>query len=575
MSWFSSDDKKKIEVNALLRELEEKVITPKYWEKLKPLSQESDEPETYDNFLKRVGEPVLKPDATLIAREMAYRPIAETWAERERQKAVLRKARLIREKEEARIMEREEREARQRAERDQRDAQRKLEREQREAQHKLERELEKERQNPTPQVQPPDSPDDIPYNIRDQHIFIPGRTRHGKTSQLINLIKRDIDNGHGVGVLDPKGDLIRRLCAILPENRLDDCIYLDLETPIPLDIMRRTTDPEALVGDIKALVLKGDTTLKRAEPILTRMVYTLLEVPGTRFTDIEDIFTVPKRKKAILDALEKINPERHDYWRNNWPSPDRWEPLVNRMTDFTQNKSLKAILGEPAPELDLRKAMDERKIILVNLGGTGEAREIYGALLVSRFQQAAFSRTDIHESKRVPFFLFVDEFENFQTSSFAKIFSVAGGLGLRIAVGNQYIDQLNDDIRHAVIGNAGTFIIFQIREMLSLFRNVVHPYDFEHIGRLPKHQAIYKIGDQPPIFKWTKAPPKFEADEERIADQIALKLKAKTLAKYGPSDKRNTSAQNGSKRPVHNDPSDTTKNMPKLEEDDEDIKPGA
>jgi hypothetical protein len=440
-----------------------------------------------------------------------------------------------------------------------------LERHQKELDRKREREEEQERRNPTPKIKPSTYPIDLPDEIREQHIFVPGMTRHGKSTQLLRIITADIENGEGVAVLDPKGDLIRHICAILPENRIQDCIYLDLETPIPLDIIRPTVNPEYLVGDIKALVLKGDTTLKRAEPILTRIIYTLLAVPETRFTDIEEIFTNPIRKKEILDVLERTDPERRQYWAINWPAQDRWEPLVARMTDFTQNRSLRTILGDKKPRLDLRREMDTRKIILVNLSGTGEVREIYGSLLVSRFQQAAYSRTDTHPSKRVPFHLFVDEFENFQTSSFAKIFSVAGGLGLRLTVGNQYIDQLSEDIRHAVIGNAGSFIIFKIRECLPLFETVIHPYNTKWLGLLPRYQAVYKIGDEPPIFKWTPKPPDFSEIEEQQSDQMIARLKANTLRDYGPTP--DTSGQNSPKRTGDKSAGNATGNVVPLKQD--------
>lgn len=420
-------------------------------------------------------------------------------------------------------------------EREEREAQRKREREEAEEKRKREREEERERQNPTPVVQPITFPTDIPLSIRNQHIFIPGATRHGKSSHLLKLIMADINLGKGVAVLDPKSDLVKKICVFLPVSRFKDCIYLDLKTPIPLDIMHHAADAESLVGDIKALVLKGDTSLKRAEPILTRLVHTLLKIPDSRFTDIEDIFTIPRRKKEIMLQLEQLDPARYEYWKNNWPSNDRWEPLVARMTDFTENRSLKTIMGDPNPRLNLRTIMDHNKIVLVDLGGTGEVREIYGALLVSRFQQAAFSRTDVHERQRIPFSLFVDEFENFQTSSFAKILSVAGGLGLHLAMGNQYVEQLAEDVRHAVINNTGSFIIFKLQESLQLFRNIVYPYDYNHLGRLPKYQAVHKIGDLPPIFKWTTEPLEFTQEHEKYGDSVIKELKAATLRDYGPT----------------------------------------
>jgi hypothetical protein len=405
----------------------------------------------------------------------------------------------------------------------------------REEARKREREAEIERRDPTPNILPASSIPKIPFEIRDQHVFVPGMTRHGKSSQLFHLILDDINNDRGVALLDPiKGDLITELLPHIPKRRLKDCIYLDLRHPIPLDVMRPTPNPEDLVGDIKALILKGNTTLARAEPILTRLIYALLLIPGSKFTDIEDVFTIPRRKDWFLENLEKIDPRRYEYWKDNWPSGGEFSPLLSRMTDFTENPSLRVILGDPFPILNLRKAMDERKIILVNLPGSSEVTQIYGSLLVSRFQQAAFSRANVPKNERVPFCLYVDEFEIFQTSSFAKILEAAGGLKLYLTLGNQHI-----------------------------FSTIIHPYKPHHLGQIPKHQAIFRIGDNPPEFHWTKAPP---PPNEKLAEQIRQRLiqqTKETYATYGTIRSGDNTPSNSSTLP-HNEGNDRK---------DEDIKP--
>src|ERR1035437_5797006 len=146
------------------------------------------------------------------------------------------------------------------------------------------------------------------------------------------------------------------------------------------------------------------------------------------------------------------------------------------MTDFTVNPSFSAIFSDPSPKLNLRTAMDERKIILVSLPGKSEITQIYGSLLISRFQQAAFSRADTPDrSKRVPFCLYVDEFEAFQTSSFDKILEAAGGLKLYLTLGNQHVFQLTDEILHGILGNVGTYIIFKLGESFEKFETKIHP----------------------------------------------------------------------------------------------------
>jgi hypothetical protein len=143
----------------------------------------------------------------------------------------------------------------------------------------------------------------------------------------------------------------------------------------------------------------------------------------------------------------------------------------------------------------------------------------------------------------------VDEFENFQTSSFAKILSVAGGLGLRLTVGNQYIDQLTPDIRHAIFGNVGTYIIFHVEEQLNLFTNIVHPYNVNHLARLPKYQAVYRVAGHEPVFRWTKNSPPI--DKHR-AEAMATLLKGNTRSEFPPH--KAPSAQSSQNRTGDNAP---------------------
>lgn len=408
---------------------------------------------------------------------------------------------------------------------------RELNQEQRELDRRKEKEAEQERKDPTPVIS--QEPPVIPYSIRDQHIFIPGATRQGKSTQMLHLILEDIKRGDGVAVLDPvKAHLVRDLCSLIPEKRIKDCIWLSLKNPIPLDIFRATPNPEQLVGDIKSLVLRGNETLSRAEPILTRLVYSLLQIPGSKFTDIEEVFTDKQRKQWFMEELASRDPRRFRYWSDNWPKDAAADPLINRMTDFTENPSLRMILGDPYPQLDLRKAMDERKIILVDLSGPPEIAEIYGTLLVMRFQQAAYARADRDPRTLTPFNLYVDEFEHFQTPSFAKILEVAGGLKLHLTVGNQHVYQLSDDIRHAIFGNVGTFIVFKVREGFDLFSTVIHPYQAYRLPQIPKHQAVFKVGDRQPVFAWTRKPPSISLKDSAECRGIFLR---NTLKQYGPS----------------------------------------
>jgi hypothetical protein len=386
-------------------------------------------------------------------------------------------------------------------------------------------------EHPDPFIHPQDFPVDIPYELRDQHVFIPGKTRHGKTTLMHRMIVQDIENGAGATVLDPKGNLVKSLLNFIPPDRKDDCFYLDLKNPVPLDTMsfRDDDEKEQLVGELKYIVTKGDETLKRADAILTRFFYMLLTVPKTTFLDTHKFFANRTRQEEILTALKPIDPERWAYWKQNFPSPEKYDPILTRMAKFVEHPSLQKIFGLSDNPLSIPWIMDNRKILLVNLGGSGESKDIYGSLLVAKFLQATLRRGGIDDHKVIPHHLYVDEFERFQTSAFDEIFSVAGGLGLRLVVGNQFIGQLEERIRRSLFGNAGTFIVFKIGEDTNLFKNAAYPYDHNVLARIPKYQAMYKIGDNTPVFKWTP-PPLPEPNHPSFAQHI---IEA-TSARFGP-----------------------------------------
>jgi hypothetical protein len=427
-------------------------------------------------------------------------------------------------------------------EREARELQRKSESEAKELQRKLEREAEQERRDPTPQYVSPEHQIAISRETRSYHIFMPGATGQGKSSQMFHLIMSDINEGHAVAVLDPKGDLVRRLCAYIPEKDLSRCVYLDVEHPVPLDILGKSGNPEFLIQDIKNFIIKGNKTLEQAGPRLSRLIYCLLQIQDSSFIDIEYFFTRPKRKEQILASLRALANQR---WYEMCEAelahlkPNDYQPITGRMTEFTLNESLHTIMGHPTPLLNINDLIKQKKIVLINLAGTGEPREVFGTVLMSLYQQAALLRSTsdpryfIPEGQRPPICFFVDEFEDFQNPSFATVYSKARGLGLHITVGVQYIGQLISEDRRSIIGNSGSNIIFHLEEDLNLFENKIRPYQTYRIGQLERYQAIFKIIDQTPIFKWTKAPPPFTEKESHLATGIIKTLIQQTQDAYG------------------------------------------
>ena len=303
----------------------------------------------------------------------------------------------------------------------------------------------------------------IPYKIRDRHIFIAGKTRHGKTTVMHSMILQDIANGAGVCLIDPKGDFANALIHEIPKHRKKDAIWLDLHSAIPLDFMsyKGEDEKDALVGELKFIIEGHDANLIRADAILEDLFYSLLAIPGTNFLDIYRFFRHEGRRKWILDQLETRDPELWKRWDDDFPTPNEWKPITTRVNKFWRNPSLRKIFGQADPPFKIGELMDQRKIILVNLGGIGSSKNIYGALLIARIQQAAFRREAIPPRERVPFFLYVDEFQKFQTSSFEDLLSMAGGYGIRLTLANQYLHQIKD-LLPAILGNVSTYILLRM-----------------------------------------------------------------------------------------------------------------
>jgi hypothetical protein len=395
---------------------------------------------------------------------------------------------------------------------------------------------------------------ELPYHVRDRHIFIPGMTGYGKSTLMHCMAYQDIMNGVGVCVIDPKGDLVKELCQWIPKERVEDTVYLDLETPIPLDFMSCSNQDskDVLVGDLKYIFTRGASTENAPlmNAILDDLIYTLLDananprIPPDRkatFIDIYDFLEDEARRKEILHFATDARLKRR--WLNDFPNPKDRRPVITRMTPFVRSKSLSTILGTPNPKLNVGEFMNNRKVILVDLGGVSESKMIYGALLVSRIQQAAFARHSIAKEKRIPFFLYVDEFENFQTGSFHKIISQARGYKLCLTVGCQWLDQLNPEVKSAIF-TVSTYIIFAVQEKDSKqFKALIRPYEPDDLVELKPYEALYIINKRRPIKKHTPPPPPDITSTGRIS--YAEEIKRKTLEKYGAR-----SAESGLKRTI-------------------------
>ncbi|HET9409262.1 MAG TPA: DUF87 domain-containing protein [Candidatus Sulfotelmatobacter sp.] len=353
----------------------------------------------------------------------------------------------------------------------------------------------------------------IPAEVRPLHFFLPGMSGYGKSTTIHAMAYQDIKLGRGVCVIDPKGDLVNQLIHWIPENRVEDTIYLDLDTPIPIDFMRHTDqDKEVLVGDLIYILEKNTANKQRMTAILRDLIVTLLGVPDTTFLDIYYFLVNKRRRDEIL--LKLRDQDLKDRWRDRFPGEKEIDPILSRMTTIIRTDSLRAIFGMPNAKLNIEDCMNSRnsrKIILVNLGGIGESRHIYGSLLVTKIQQAAFKRHSQKDSERVPFFLYVDEFQNFQTSSFNQILLMARGYKLYLHLASPTIYELDDKVRSAIFSAVTNYIVFCVSaDDTKHFRAIAKPYDHEQLASLPRHYALYKIGNAPAEIRRTPQPPPFK-----------------------------------------------------------------
>jgi hypothetical protein len=358
---------------------------------------------------------------------------------------------------------------------------------------------------------------EVPFGIktddRRRHMYIVGKTGMGKTSLMENMVIQDIRNGHGVAFLDPHGDSVQKILNAVPSSRINDVIYFnpaDLENPMAFNIL------EAVDSRYKHLVASGlmgvftkiwaNLWSARMEYILNNTILALLDSPGNTMLGIPRMYVDKKYRKKIVDNVK--DPMVRAFWTDefaNYAEKYRTEavaPIQNKVGQFLSSGIVRNIVGQPRSTIDLREIMDNQKILIMDLskGKVGEDNSaLLGAMLVTKLQLAAMSRTDIPETERKDFYLYVDEFQNFATESFATILSEARKYRLNLIVGHQYIAQLEQDkstkVRDAIFGNVGTIILFRIgaadAEYLETeFEPTFLPND---LVNLPKYHIILKL----------------------------------------------------------------------------------
>jgi hypothetical protein len=320
----------------------------------------------------------------------------------------------------------------------------------------------------------------IKRDDRRRHMYVIGKTGMGKTTLIENMVIQDILNGEGLAFVDPHGDSVEKILNYIPAERINDVVYFnpaDTDFPIAFNPLE-AVDPKYkhLVGSgLMGVFTKiwAGVWSSRMEYILNNTILALLDSPGNTLLGIARMLVNKTYRKKIIDNVK--DPVVKSFWVDefaNYNDKFRTEaiaPIQNKVGQFLSSAIIRNIVGQTKSTIDMREIMDSRKIFLINLskGRIGEDNSaLLGAMIITKLQLAAMSRVDVPEEERKDFYLYVDEFQNFATESFANILSEARKYRLNLIVAHQYIGQLVHDkntiVRDAIFGNVGTMITFRV-----------------------------------------------------------------------------------------------------------------
>lgn len=349
----------------------------------------------------------------------------------------------------------------------------------------------------------------IKTDDRRRHMYLIGKTGMGKSTVLENMIIDDIRAGRGVAVVDPHGDLAEKVIQFIPAHRIQDVIYFnpsDVNYPIAFNVVEQV-DPQlrhlvasGLIGVFQKLW--ADSWGPRLEYILRNSILAILDYPNSTLLGVTRMLSDKSFRKKVVEQIQ--DPVVKAFWTKEFAgyadkfAAEAVSPIQNKVGQFLSSSLIRNIVGQVKSSIDLRDVMDSGKILIMNLskGRIGEDNsELLGAMIITKIQLAAMSRVNISENERRDFYLYVDEFQNFATDSFANILSEARKYRLNLIMGHQYVEQLSEKVKAAVFGNVGTLVVFRVgaTDAEELVKEFTPTFTEEDLVNLPKYNFCLKL----------------------------------------------------------------------------------
>ncbi len=389
----------------------------------------------------------------------------------------------------------------------------------------------------------------IKVDDRRRHMYLIGKTGMGKSTMIENMVIEDIKAGRGVGLVDPHGDLAEKIIEHIPSDRVNDVIYFnpaDIEYPLAFNVMEWATPEQkhliasGLIGVFYKLW--ADSWGPRLEYLLRNAILALLDYPGSTLLGVTRILVDKTYRKKVIDKIQ--DPVVRAFWVDEYTKysnqfqVEAISPIQNKVGQFLSIPMIRNIIGQVKSTIDLRNIMDNKKILIMNLskGRIGEdASALLGAMMITKIQLASMSRVSIPEMERQDFYLYIDEFQNFTTESFANILSEARKYRLNLIMAHQYIEQLGETVEAAVFGNVGTLVVFRVgaADAEELVKEFVPVFYEEDLVNLPKYEMYLKLmidGIASDPFSARGLPPLPEEEKTGNKDKV-IKVSRERYAK--------------------------------------------